>query len=369
MTEVILLRDFIEDQRNSMELYADMMAKYLRSVDTQSLTVNEFVPNVPVWLKNRNKNGMRLARYYSYPSQVKRKKASLFHIMDQGYGHLIHFIDPKKTIITVHDLVPFLRWKGKIRGVKPATIPLLVLLSNLSLKKAQHLIAVSENTKNDLVNHLGCDPKRITVIYSGIDPIFKAFDKEKKKSLRSKWFSEDNSRKLILITGSQFYKNHEVALKTVALLKQTFAEKVQLIKTGEITAEWINSVRSYGLEQNVTNLGNVSRESMPEIYNAVDLLFFPSVYEGFGWPPLEAMACGTPVVASNVASLPEVMGEIDNLSSPYDINFFASKIGEIISDQYYREKLIIQGLHNTKRFEWKQTANNVLSVYRQILCA
>ena len=140
MREILLLRDFAEERRLSMELYADMLAASLKDLAQMSFNVNQYVPVIPDWLKNK-KNGMRIARFYSYPRQVKRKNAALFHIIDHGYGQLIHFLNPQKTIITVHDLMSLVRWKGKIPGIQRGTFPLLALISLNSVKKAKHLIA------------------------------------------------------------------------------------------------------------------------------------------------------------------------------------------------------------------------------------
>ena len=158
-----------------------------------------------------------------------------------------------------------------------------------------------------------------------------------------------------------------MALKTLTYLSETWTAKIQLVKIGQSSPAWLAMIRSYGLEQKVINLGVVPRECLPEIYNAVDLFFFPSLYEGFGWPPLEAMACGIPVVASNAGSLPEVMGNIETMRNPFNFIGFAEIIRKILTNEVYRSELIEQGFRQTAKFTWKETAIRILEVYEYVL--
>ncbi|HWQ46586.1 MAG TPA: glycosyltransferase family 1 protein [Longilinea sp.] len=365
MIDLLLLRDFIQDQRLSMEIYADLVAKTLREGYSQTIFVREFTPSLPGWTKKLG--GLRLARYGLYPLQVVNQKASLYHIIEHGYAHLIPWLNPKKTVVTVHDLMPLVRWKGKINGVPHGRIPLLALISLNSLKQAAHLIAVSNNTRDDLVNLLGCDPQRITVIYSGIDPVFKPFSSAEKKSTSETTFKSDPNIKKILISGSAFYKNNETACKTAAYLKTIYPDKFKVIKTGKPSSEWAEWVDQYHLEEDVVDVGIVSRPQMAAVYNAVDVLLFPSLYEGFGWPPLEAMACGTPVVTSNAASIPEVVGDAAITLDPYDHIGYAQTISRTFSDQNFRQSYIEKGLTRAKVFTWEKTARQIMDVYVKVI--
>ena len=364
MQKVLFFRDFDEDYRLSMDLYADNIFSSLRLLGKENVIFDEYKPHVPKW--SQGKIGIRFARYILYPLQVLGKKASIYHIIGTGYSHLTYFLNPKKCIISVHDLIPILLWKRMIQGVTPDRIPLLALITFNSIKRASHLIAVSNCTKNDLIRLLGIEPQKISVVYSGIDPIYKQYDIESKNVIREKWFGIDN-KKRILITGSQFYKNHKTVLETISFLRSTGLENIQLIKTGVVTKEWQKLIQNFGLENHVTNVGVLPRERMPELYNAVDLLMFPSIYEGFGWPPLEAMACGTPVVSSNAASLPEVIGSTGLMKDPYDYVGFGTSIHKLLSDESYYQQFVEQGLMQAKKFTWEQTAFQLNKLYEDML--
>jgi glycosyltransferase involved in cell wall biosynthesis len=155
-------------------------------------------------------------------------------------------------------------------------------------------------------------------------------------------------------------------LKTIAFLRANGLENIYLVKTGNPTQDWLDLVKKYDLEKNVINIGFIPREQMPDLYNAVDVLMFPSLYEGFGWPPLEAMACGTPAVTSNAASLPEVMGDLDTMCDPFDTIGFAQKIQALLNDMEYRQRIIQQGLAQSAKFTWDAIARDVISIYKEV---
>jgi glycosyltransferase involved in cell wall biosynthesis len=346
-----------------MEIYADEIAQALKDSGGE-ITINQYQPGKPDWLKGIM--GMRYARLVLYPLQAARQNASIYHIIDHGYGHLIHFLDRHKTLVTVHDLIPLLHWKGHIPGVKPGRIPIIQIFSFLALKHARHLVAVSENTKKDLVSYLGCDAERISVIYSGVDKAFKPLDIDKDELAQSFGLNNEKNVKRILLSGSQIHKNHQLALKVASTLRLKYSMNIQIIKTGIPTQDWQQQIHEYGLTGQVINLGNIPRSDMPGLVNLADVLLFPSFYEGFGWPPLEAMACGTPIVAANTASLPEVMGNTGVMCDPFDPDCYVEEVRKILTDEDYRRNLINLGYDRARKFTWEETARKLINVYQMI---
>ncbi len=131
-------------------------------------------------------------------------------------------------------------------------------------------------------------------------------------------------------------------------------------------AEGAQLVTQLGLDGMVLNLPNLSRAQLPDIYNLVDCLLFPSHYEGFGWPPLEAMACGTPVVASNAGSLSEVIGDAGIVHEPNDIEALARSMRDLLTVPELRENFVQRGLLRAKRFTWQETVRKTLEVYERM---
>ena len=360
--QIQFLRGFTKNEPISTTLHIRGLIDALKTHAASKFNGNEFTPKMllPSWLQGTW--GMRFARFILYPLQAPPKSNGITHLLDHGYAHVLYTRNPTKTIVTVTDLMPVLWWKGLSPVQSKKGLPITALYSLYALKRATHIITMSSNTKNDLVKLVGCDPSKISIIPHGVDSIFKPYGLELKRTLRNKIFGPE-PKKLILISGTQFYKNHETALKTIRSLLSNGVENIYMVKTGNPTQDWLDLVKEYKLTNNILNIGFLPREQMPDIYNSVDVLLFPSLYEGFGWPPLEAMACGTPAVTSNAASLPEIMGNIDTMCDPFDVIGFAKKIQRLLNDEEHRKKIIQQGLTHSAKFTWENTVKKTIDVY------
>jgi glycosyltransferase involved in cell wall biosynthesis len=370
VNSLTLYRDFLEDNRPSMETYADNLARSLRVVAGDAFNVNEYRPAIPAWTFKCKMNcsiRIRYARYVSYPNQAKRNQGSINHILDQSYAHLLNVIDPSRSVITVHDLIPILAWKGAIPGLSYPHYPLLYKLTIVSLRKARALIAVSQNTKRDLVTHCGLKESDIFVVHNGVDSRFCPMSKEERAALRDSFRFPDQGTHVVLVTGSQSYKNHLTSLRVVARLQGVTKHPVQLVWLGRDNYDHEECLGKVELNNPVIHLSNLSAERLVSLYNSVDCLLFPSWYEGFGWPPLEAMACGTPVVTSNAASLPEVVADAALIAPPNDIDGLTEAVKVLLEDEDLRSEYIKRGYHNASRFTWNRCASKVADVYEQII--
>ncbi|MDO9533585.1 MAG: glycosyltransferase family 1 protein [Deltaproteobacteria bacterium] len=363
---IALFRNYVEDERISMEIYADGLVKAMRTYFPGRCSFKEFVPTLPKGSK-AGLWGMRLARYVRYPWQARCQPGRLNHIVDPGYGHLLYILDPRHTVVTVHDLIPLIVWRGDIPGSLRGKRPWLNMFSFNALRRAKHLIAVSKNTHRDLVNILKIPDYRISVIYPGIDKKFRPYGQDEKTAAGASLGLTGDQTKRVLVTGATFYKNHSRALRAFARLRTIYAKPLQLLKLGTPTPEFKTAVRNYGLEDITHYLVGVSGDQMPALYNRVDILLFPSLYEGFGWPPLEAMACGTPVVASNAASLPEVIGDAGLMCPPQDYEGLAQAMYALLTDNDLRQAVIERGLLRAARFTWESVARQTLAVYESVI--
>ena len=230
------------------------------------------------------------------------------------------------------------------------------------IKRASHIIAVSQSTKNDLVNYLNIPEAKISVIYNGVDHnIFKPHPVR----LRQPY---------ILRVGSERRrKNLGRLFESFARLKLEFPE-LKLIKVGSpgrserFRDETMETLSRLGLRlaRDVIFVGYISEPQLADYYCSAVLLAYPSLYEGFGLPPLEAMACGCPVVTSSTSSLPEVVGDAGIMVNPYDSYSLVQAMRQLFTDNELRDNLIRKGLEQSKKFSWEKTAELTQQVYNKV---
>ena len=335
------------------------------------IELDVFKPQISPWvqrLPERLNLKMRVARYIDYPLQVKNISGGINHILDHGYAHLLAVLDLDKTVVTVHDIIPILVGLGKVSGVKPSGRAWLSEITARFYKKARWIISVSENTKRDLINYCGCDPDRIKVVYHGLHKSFvSTIDNSiSKATARGKLGLPVDGVKLILITGQIFYKNHKICIKVFSILNKKYGKSIKLVRLGADNDEWRRLVVEHSAEEDVINIDYLASDQLPLIYSAVDCLLFPSLYEGFGWPPIEAMACGTPVVCSNAASLPESAGDAALYCEPEDVDGLAQATESVLMDESLRKGMVDKGFMHIKRFDWVENAKQVMNIYQSI---
>lgn len=363
--DVTLLRGFREDRRMSMDVYADGLLGVFGSSSEFGCRVTEFTPTLCMG-GGRGAWKMRLARYVGYPLQVRRAARGVCHIADQGYGHLLHTVDAGRTVVTVHDLIPIVRWRGDIPGIARGSKPWLNGWSVSALHRAAHLIAISENTKADLIKYCGCDQDRISVVYYGIESAFRVYSAVERAEARQRWRMPDDGMRRILVIGSSFYKNQLTALRAFAALRSSTDIPLQLVGVAVSSPSWLEEVRRLGLGDVIREIEHVCHADMPDIYNCVDALLFPSVYEGFGRPPIEAMACGTPSIVSNVAALAEAVGCAALTCDPWDHRALAANLHTVVCESKQRSELVQRGLDWAKRFSWRENARQTAMIYQSV---
>ena len=366
---VNIFRDFKEYKRFSMDVYSDYLEFYLKQKYKSEIKVSSFIPRMllsktmPIMLK------MRFARYIEYPFQIRkiRNAYDLNHIIEDGYAHLMNYpLDPKKTIVTVHDIIPLLSWKKLIPQLTYPHDPRLAKYSYKYLKKAAHIIAVSENTKKNLIKFCACKEENISVIYNGCGKSFTMLSEKKRNTLRYNKFKFPRNSFLILITGHQEYKNHFSALKIFEQIKK-YKKNVFLVRLGRQSQMWKETKSKFAIKDNLIEINSMNHEDIVELYNSVDCLLFPSWYEGFGFPPLEAMACGIPVISSNAASLPEIVGDAGLMYKPNDLNGMIKGLISIIDNESIRKHMIANGLKQASKFTWEDNLKKTVNVYQSIL--
>ena len=295
----------------------------------------------------------------AFPLESRMRRLDVFHAQ--------YFLPPWlrcRTVLTVHDICyerfPQFFTKADYLRNKLA-IP-------WSCRRADRIIAISEATKKDLVELYKIDPERITVIYEGASGEYKPLDPEPgRERLRAAY---QITGPFILYVGNlQPRKNLSRLLMAFARLKEKDRIPHQLVIVGQKT--WpedgiSETLRSRALENEVILTGYVPVEDLPAFYNAASFLAYPSIYEGFGLPVIEAMACGTPVITSFGSSLEEIAGGAAILVDPYSVSSMASVIEKLANDPELQKDLSRRGLANASRFSFRKMAEQTQEVYHHV---
>ncbi len=359
-------RCFASDGRLSMDIYADSLESAMKHTNIQ---VSSFTPVSSFETYANNAHVMRFLRYWQYPRMVSTVNADIHHVLDHGYAHLHPKLNAGKSCVTVHDLIPLLRWKGVIDDPelkRTPRKPWLNLKSLSYLKYFDRVIAASHNTKADLIKYLELPDDRVVVIPPVINSVYKPFDEAEVSQFAAK-YKLDRSRIWIMITGREFYKNHIASLKTLKHLINSGKHDVHMIKTGAHSKEFDDSVSQLGLDDRVTQLFLSGPEELALLYNYVDCVLFPSLYEGFGMPVVEALACGTPVVSSDSASLPEVGGKLSLRANAHDVEKLADKVISAVSDNGVSKMVRQDGPDWVRQFRAPAVARQYEDLYSELV--
>jgi len=270
---------------------------------------------------------------------------------------------PFKKIITICDLTPVLF----PQTFDYATVMLHKAFLKRTLNSVSKIITISYSTKRDLIHYFKIPDNNITVTHLAADASFRPIKESEVDTFREKY---NICCPYILYVGTlEPRKNIPNLISAFSSLKMAgFPHK--LILTGKLGWKYekiFETIRSLKLENEVRLMGRLPDSELPYIYNGAELFVYPSLYEGFGLPPLEAMACGTPVITSNSSSLPEVVGDAGITIDPYNVNMLASTMKDVITNKELQDQMIKRGKDKAKTFTWESTARKTLSVYEEIM--
>lgn len=321
------------------------------------------------------KAGFDLKAFFTtYPLALSSTaEDSIFHLTSQNLASAVAFTRPKRLVITVHDIITLAcRQQHEITGYMRFYDKLFDRLSLRGLRRADFLVADSEHTRQDIIKYLKYPPERIQVVYLGVE-----HDKFKPLVVPDDFFKRynlDRDHTYILYSGSEDpRKNLHRLLAAFKLLAGRFPE-VYLLKVGAARFQGernrlLAEIEELGLVGRVRFIEEVSDNDLVYFYNVARVFVFASLYEGFGLPPLEAMACGTPVVCSNSSALPEVVGEAALAVDPYDTRAIALAIEQVLVDPALVVTLRERGFARAQQFMWEKTARQTLQVYQKLIQA
>ncbi len=268
-----------------------------------------------------------------------------------------------RTLLTVHDL-------SFVRAPETTTASLRAYLNRAvphSVARADHVLADSQATRQDLIDLYGTPPDKISVLYGGVDARFAPVeDRDIVQIVRARYGIGEGS--FILSVGTvQPRKNYVRLVEALHRLDRPDLRLVIVGGKGWLDDPLYRRIEALKMEKQVRLLGFVRDEDLPTLYSTAEVFAFPSLYEGFGLPLLEAMACGVPVVASRTSSLPEVVGEAGLLVDPHDVDGLADALTHVLSDTELRQKLIALGHRRARQFTWERAAGQLRAQYAALV--
>lgn len=335
-----------QDKKNQYILYTDQ--PFPAWSHFENAIQKFFPPHSLVW-------------HYNVMRDIKKNPPDIFFAPT---SYIIAAFGPKnlKTIITVHDLVAWYvpdRHNKKATFVEHRTLPTAV-------KKACYVTTVSESTKTDLQKLFQIPQEKISVIHCAAGRAFHEMENEEKTQAAVKLKTPE---KFILSVGTlEPRKNFITLLKSFAKLRKKFPEFHCIIigSKGWNYREIFKTIETLKIGDFVHFPDYVSEENLVKYYNLASFFVYPSLYEGFGIPVLEAMQCGCPVITSNVSSLPEVAGSSAILINPKNTDELSKKMEEIIMDEKIRETMRQKGLEQARKFSWRKSAAEFIELFQKI---
>jgi len=356
--------------RISSEVYAGELVEGLRRIGNGRVEVSHWTASGR--LRRAAGSVQALARvagcidrYVIGQWQARGHDADVNHIIEHGYGHLAFSLNPRRTVVTFHDaIVSKLQARELPVDAYPRLAMLGVRVSQAGIRRVAAVITVSESSRRDLLRFTDFKPSRVHVIPEGVSERFRPPDSQ--DGDHPKW-AEGRRPRILHVGHCGVYKNIEGILRSIALLVRRLGPQVLFVKVGgPFTQSQLALIARLGLERHVQHLGRVPAKDLPGVYADADLVLMPSLHEGFGLPVLEAMACGTPVIASNQGSLPEVVGDAGLLVEPTDVEAIAAAAERLLTDAELRADLRMRGLERARTFTWERTARETLAVYEKV---
>jgi glycosyltransferase involved in cell wall biosynthesis len=294
--------------------------------------------------------------------ELRRQCADLVHFPDQSLPLLP--VLPCPSVVTVHDLTTYRYTEAYTRG----KVLYKKLATRAAMRQATRIIAVSQSTKQDILDLFGVSENQVRAVYSGLDRRFRPVE-DCSKLERTRTALGLPEQYILHVGSIDPRKNLVTLFKALAILRDDDL-RVRLVVAGSREYNYrpvFDTVQALALEDQVLFLGFVSDAELVDVYNLAQLFVFPSIHEGFGYPPLEAMACGTPVIVSNSSSLPEIVDDAALQVDPFNAAEIATAIRLLLTNSELREQLASRGMQRAATFAWERTARETLKVYEEVV--
>ncbi|MEW8957008.1 glycosyltransferase family 4 protein [Clostridium sp.] len=307
-----------------------------------------------------SKRHQRFFEQNYFPNHLRRENIDLFWLPQNGMGLLGE--GANKYVITIHDLIPYIMPETVGRGYLNKFLKEMPHI----IEKSHGILTVSQWSKNDILKFFPMNESKIHVVPLAANHNYRPLDKSMCTEYIKNNFGIDKD--FVLYVGG-FSKRKNIKSLVDVLSKANLKKDYLLVLPGSIKDEGeklLDYVKSKGMEKKIIFPGYCSEEGLSILYNTCSLFVYPSFYEGFGLPPLEAMCCGAPVLCSNLTSIPEVVGEYGVLFDPYDMDMFKRELESILNDDEKILYLKNKSLEGAKNFSWKKTAEKTLIALNNI---
>lgn len=298
---------------------------------------------------------------WSVPWGLAQSGVDLFH----APHYVVPLVGARRFVVTIHDCI-HLRFPEYLPN--RAALYYARMMMTMAARRSQRVLTVSQASKDDILHFLGVPSEKVEVIHNALDtrlaiePTPDDVARVRERFLLTAPF--------ILYTGNiKPHKNVDRLIEAFSILRRDGPEDVKLLIIGDEISKYPNLrrlVHKFQLHQHVRFLGFVPDATLAVLYRLAAVFVFPSIYEGFGLPPLEAMAAGAPVVTSNTSSLPEVVGDAALLIDPMDANAIAGAIGRVLGDPGLRQDLVRRGHERVKAFSWERSVARIRQVYGEL---
>jgi len=393
MTRVLLVPDLPLERWPSMDRYAHRLHDWLESTDpgfevrlaasigdlTRDRSNGRTSGGYPRWWA-QEVDPLRLvlpgplhepqryvARYVLYPWWLRReaKRAQLVHILDHSYAHMVTRVQRRPAIVTVHDLMPVIILRSPTDGWREGVRNRFLRGTLKALRLARAYVVGTEWLKRELATWLG-DDRRISVVPFGVDRAFFSEAPTARIRGRADWRIPDDAFVVLHVGSTVERKNVPLVIHTVARLRAE-ADAYLLQVGGRFSNDQQQLIERLGLRRFVRTAPLADESTLRRAYRAADVLLFPSLYEGFGYPVIEAFASGLPVVTSGAGGLKEVGGDAVVVVEGRDPGAYVEALESLSDDALRREELVERGRARARTFTWQRTAEQTADVYRSLL--